>query len=356
MCKLLIRRKRKTIAQPYDTSLKTWVKEDPAHIIPLLLPGATFQEAVDVEAIKPTMRADRVFKVLYRGKLCVMDIEFESGADDKMRARLLTYSAILYFEYELPVISIIVYPFRTTIATSPLVIEIADEEMIKFRFFTLPLFTLEAEKYIQEHLTCMYPLLPTMQGANAAVIGQAVAELATLYREDDVTLAQQLVWMELLLERTTTIAPEEKARIQGDIKVYDALWEEHPKVKRIKAQARAEVEKARAEARAETEKAKAETEKAKAEAEKAKAEALEKSVAEALEKARAEARVKEIEAQTTRDNIVRIVQVRFPELVDLAQQAVTHIAGVDGLKLLLNQVAGANDETVARTILQLSIP
>ena len=64
------------------------------------------------------------------------------------------------------------------------------EELIVFRFRTLPLFKLEAEHYIQEHLTCMYPLLPAMQGANAEVIGQAMAELANLYREDEVSLSQ----------------------------------------------------------------------------------------------------------------------------------------------------------------------
>src|SRR5579884_1079705 len=74
-----------------------------------------------------------------------------------------------------------------------------------FHFKTLPLFMQEAERYIQEHLTCMYPVLPAMQGANADLIAGAMAELASLYREDEVSLSQQLVWMELLLERTDTI-------------------------------------------------------------------------------------------------------------------------------------------------------
>ncbi len=80
------RRTARQQSQPYDTSLKGWVKDNPVNIIPVLLPGAVFQEALDVEAIKPTMRADRVFKILYRDKMYILNVEFESGSDEKMRA------------------------------------------------------------------------------------------------------------------------------------------------------------------------------------------------------------------------------------------------------------------------------
>lgn len=169
----------------------------------------------------------------------------------------------------------------------------------------------------------MYPLLPSMQGMNATVLEHAAAELATLYREDEVSLAEQLVLMELLLARTTTISEEEKAKIEGSLKMYDPLWEEHPKVKKIKAQAREEVKAAKAEARAET-----------------------------------EARIKAEEAiqayNTLRDTILEIVQTRFPELKELAEQRLERISSPDVLKFLLVQMASAANETVARNILHPS--
>ena len=335
-------------SQPYDTSLKGWVKDNPENIIPVLLPGATFQEALDIEAIKPTMRADRVFKILYLGKAYILNIEFESGYDEKMRARLLAYNAILHLEYEIPVISLIVYPFRITPAESPLVLLFGDEEILRFHFRILPLFQENAERYIQEHIACMYPLLPAMKGANEEIIASALAELKALYREDEVSLAQQFVWMEVLLERTTTISVEEKVRIQEGIKMYDPLWEEHPRVKKIKAEAKADMERGRAEAKAEIERAKAEIERAKAEA---RAEA--RAEAERA-KAEAEAKARESTAKTLREDVVKIVQVRFPELADLAQQAVGQIANPDNLNFLLIQVASASNETAARYILHPS--
>ncbi|HXR65169.1 MAG TPA: hypothetical protein VN729_04560 [Ktedonobacteraceae bacterium] len=349
--------------QQFDTSLKGWVKDNPAHIIPVLLPGATFQEALDIEAIKPTMRADRVFKIFYRDKIYILNIEFESGSDEKMRARLLAYNAILHLEYEIPVISLIVYPFRTTVAESPLVLLFGDDELLRFHFRVLPLFKQEADKYMREHLTCMYPLLPSMQGTNREVIISAMAELKALYREDEVSLAQQLVWMEVLLERTTTISAEEKVRIQEGIKMYDPLWEEHPKVKKIKAEAKATVEQAKIEARTEVERARiearTEVERARTEVERARTEAKAKAEAEAraeAERARAEieAKAREASANTLREDVVKIVQVRFPDLADLAQQAVAQIANPDNLNFLLVQVASATNETAARYILHPS--
>jgi hypothetical protein len=391
------RKKRVTNAksQRYDTSLKTWVKEDPESIIPVLLPGATVLEVLDVEAIKPTMRCDRLFKVLYRDEPHILHIEFETGTDGKMRSRLLAYNAIFYHEYdeELPVISMIIYPFRTTIAQSPLEIkssllsESGNGKLLTFHFLTLPLFTRKAEDYLQKHLTCMYPLLPSMEGANAEIMAQAMEELASPHRGDEVSLSQQFIWMELLLERTTMLTAEEKQKIQGSFKMYDPLWENHPKVKKIKAAARAEVEeglrkakaeakaeaeKAKAEAKAEAEKAKAEAEKAKVEAEKAKAEA-EKAKAEAETKAKAEVEKAKVEAEkakgeaeaekakaeaeayqlltTLRSDVTQIVQLRFPDLTETAQRATTQIARPDALHLLLVLVAAAANETAARSIL-----
>jgi len=263
----------------------------------VLLPGTIFEEAVDIERIKPTMRNDRVFKVWYCDKLHILIIEFESGSDAYMAARLHVYSAILYHEYGLPIIPLIVYPFRCAIATSPLVITCGDDILDTFHFKTLPLFTLQAERYVQEHLTCMYPLLPAMQGANAELIESAMKELASLYREDEVSLAQQFIWMELLLERTDTISSLEKVKIQEKIKMYDPLWDDHPKVKKIR---------------------------------------------------------EESEVKTLRKDIMRVVGAHFPNLTELAQQEVGKINTPDVLEHLMDQLLGAPDETIARYILHPS--
>ena len=50
------------------------------------------------------------------------------------------------------------------------------------------------------------------------------------------TLAQQFVWLKLLLERTDTVPPLEKGKIQERLVMFDKLWEESPTVQKMREQ------------------------------------------------------------------------------------------------------------------------
>src|SRR5436309_2091661 len=141
---------------------------------------------------------DKVFKMMYHEKEHILHLEFETGYDKQLRPRLLVYNAGLYRDYHLPVISIVIYPFRVTMAVPPLRIKSGEDEILTFRFKILPLFELDAEDLVRQHHTAMYPLLPTMKNVHAELAAQAMQELAELYHDDEVTLGQQLIWMQLL--------------------------------------------------------------------------------------------------------------------------------------------------------------
>ncbi len=288
-------------AQRYDSSFKDWLQQQPQNILPLLLPGTVYEETLNVEVIRPTMREDKVFRVQYAGQEHIFHLEFESGVDSEMTSRLLVYNAILYRDHRLPVISMIIYPFRIQMAETPLRVMSGPKELLTFHFLTLPLFTLDAQRYVDEHVACMYPLLPTMQGANAALIRQAMDELATLYRDNEVTLSQQFVWMEVLLERTDTVPPNEKSRIQEQLHMYDPLWEDHPKVKKIRAESRAE------------------------------------GMAEGFRKA-----------------VLNIISIRYPNIAEIAQTEITRIKKPDALELLHRQIETAPDEEAVLWLLRTS--
>jgi hypothetical protein len=67
------------------------VQEHAAEIQPCLCPGVVFERELDIEIIRPTMRADRVYLVWYRNAWHILHIEFESSnADDELAARLHT--------------------------------------------------------------------------------------------------------------------------------------------------------------------------------------------------------------------------------------------------------------------------
>lgn len=182
---------------------------------------------------------------------------------------------------------------------------------------------------MREHITCMYPLLPTMKGANHALIKQATDELVALYRDDEVTLSQQIVWLELFLERTDTIPPREKSEIQENLKVYDRLWLENPKVQRIRTEGRKEgIAVGKAEGIAV-----------------GKAEGIAVGKVEGIAEGIAEG------VETLQRTLITFINVRFPALSELAQQKVPHVKHLSQLELLTQQMYMAPDEHIARFLL-----
>ncbi len=191
--------------QPYDASLKGWISQQARAILPVLLPGARYERALNVEAVRPPMRVDKVFQVRYDDGDHILHLEFEVGYDRHLKSRLLLYHSMLYRDHHLSILTIVVYPFRVKMARSPLRIMFQNKPVLTFVFRTLPLFRLNAKKVVQRRHACMYALLPTMKHVNADLMEQALRELAEIYRDDRSTLAEQFVWMQVFLDRTTTV-------------------------------------------------------------------------------------------------------------------------------------------------------
>jgi hypothetical protein len=294
-------------AQQYDTTFKDWIRKVAPDVLPVFLPGAVYEDTLDIEIIKPAMRADKVFKIRFpdQDKEYIANVEFESGTDPHITSRLLVYNAVLYHDHQLPVISMIVYPFQTKMAESPLVVSDGTKNIITFDFQRLALFKEDAERYVREHIVSMYPLLPTMQGADHVLLKRAMDELADLYRGKEGTLAEQFIWMELLLERTGTISVREKKEIQKELKMYNSLWEDHPKVKALKAE-----------------------------------------IAESEAKGEIRGEIKAAQRM-----LVSVTTARFPALAELVQQEAAKMTNVGAIELLVQKVATAANEDIARWLL-----
>jgi hypothetical protein len=297
------------LSQVYDSSLKNWIIEQVPAILPLLLPGALYEEALNVEIIRPPMRVDKVFKILYDGREQILHLEFEAGYDRQLKSRLLVYNASFYRDYHLPVITLVIYPFSVTMAISPLHIE----NILTFHFKTLPLFEQNAEDFVRQHQTAMYPLLPTMKNVHAKLISQVLQELTELYRDDQATLAQQLIWMQLLLERTDTVPDVEKEKIEEMLDFFEELWETSPRVQRLREQMRQQYH---VEGRQE-----------------------------GLEEGRQEG------LKVLQDVLVNTVQARYPDLAELVRRQADHFDELDVLKLLIQQVMTAPSDDAVRKLL-----
>ena len=286
------------LPQVYDSAFKEWISQQAPAIVPLLLPGATYEQTLTIELIRPTMRMDNVFKMVYHEQEHILHLEFQTGFDKQLVARLLVYNAGLYYDHHLPVITIAVYPFKVTIAVPPLSIKSGKDEILTFRFKILPLFELDAENFVREHHTAMYPLLPTMQNVHAHLIDQAMQELAELYHDDTVTLAQQFVWLQLLLERTGTIPDLEKEQIKRRLTMFEQLFNESPMIQKMREQSKVEM---------------------------------------------------------LQHTLVDFVGVRFPDLTDFAQKQTKLLNNLDQLEALTHKLFAASDAIMARRLLE-SVP
>lgn len=298
--------------QPYDSLLKSLLEGHERELLPYFFSEAIYLDTLDIEVHRTTLRVDRVYKILYEGQEHILHLEFESGPDDDMDRRLLDYHAYLYRKYGLPVISVIIYPFRTTMATSPLRELSGAREILTFHFHVLPLWQLRAEQYVHAHEVLMYALLPAMEGANATLLGKAIDEMIEYYQGKEAQLGQELRWLGIILRRADIVPLEDKQVIEERLNMYDDLIERDPKMQRIRAESRAQGI-AEGEARGEL-----------------------KGRAEGLQEA-----------------LVTTVRVRFPSLTDLAQRKVKRVKKPEALTLLLEQVTAAPDENAARIVLSL---
>jgi len=227
-----------------------------------------------------------------------------------MAFRMAVYHTQLLKKYELPVISMVVYLFKTTVATTPLQEFSGTEDLLKFSFRVLPLWNMDGRQYVENHHVSMYTLLPMMQNVNATMLIQAIDELIEYCKGDEAKLDRRLLWLSTFLRRAKVMPPLEKQRVQERLKMFDELLEQDEFVQKQR----------------------------------------ERGLQEGRLEGKIEGKIEgQIEAFQT--ILVDIVKNKFPSLKDLAQQRATQTKKVDALREVIQLVSAANDENIARFIL-----
>jgi hypothetical protein len=308
--------------QVYDASFKSWISQQAPTIVPVLLPGAVYEATLDIEIIRPIMRVDKAFKIRYHGEEHILHLEFEAGYDSQLKSRLLVYNAVLYRDHRLPVLTIVIYPFRVTMAQPPLRILSRNKPLLTFLFKTLPLFELDAREIVQEHHVAMYPLVPTMKHVHADLISQVMQELTELYRNDEVTLSQQIVWLELLLERTTTIKRAKKEEIKERLKMFEQLFEESPMIQKMREQYRMQGVQ----------------------------QGIQQGIQQGVQQGVQQGLLQGL--QSLQRSLVNIVKAKYPDLAEFAQQQANRLDKPEMLESLIQQVAVAPNAATVRQLLE----
>jgi predicted transposase YdaD len=222
--------------QPYDTSMKAMLQEDAPEIVPQILPGAIFIDALDIEVLPAVVRADQVYQILYHNVPHILHLEFQSTSDAEMAERLLHYHVGLLDRHKRPVISIVIYLFECPTPTPPFRELSGNREILTFYYQVINLWMVDARQYVQEHVLSMYSLLPTMKNADSSLLLQALEELIEYYKGSEAKLIRRLLWFSTLLKQMEKVLPKqglEKVRKRLDF--FDKMLEENDFVIRQRA-------------------------------------------------------------------------------------------------------------------------
>src|SRR5947209_8378999 len=278
--------------QPYDRALKSLMEDHAAEMLPEILPESMLIAEQNVEIIRTNLRADLVYLIHYRGRHHILDLELQTDADSDMAYRMLLYHVELYGKYRLPVISMVMYPFETSIPEPVFQEESGPETLLEFHHRVLRLWTLEAEYYIRKRVVSMYTLLPAMKGANVSLLLRAIDEMEQRYTGPH--LGHNLVRFRTIIMRSKTMSIQDKQIVEDRLHAYDSLLDEDPEIKERIARGKIE------------------------------------------ERQRA---------------VIEFIEARFPALVEVAQEQVVRLNKPDELSRLTKQIALAPDEATARWVL-----
>ena len=153
----------------------------------------------------------------------------------------------------------------------------------------------------------MYALVPTMHGANYAILSRALDAMKIFYADERRRLATKLVVFDVFLRRSDMVSEEDRSRIMQKMRPFVDLMAESPYMQ------------------------------------KARAEGIAKGDAEGEKRGRTE---------MLQDNILKIVKMRFPYLTKMARQKIWQVTELDKLDELFNALFLAADAQAVRLIFE----
>jgi flagellar biosynthesis/type III secretory pathway protein FliH len=155
----------------------------------------------------------------------------------------------------------------------------------------------------------MYTLLPAMKGVTVSMLFQAIAAMEQ--RNAHPHLERHLLRLRTILRRSKTLSEQDKQRVEGKLKSYDSLLESDPELQK-EIQEKAEVSK------------------------------LEGKIEGKIE-GKLEGKI-----EGRQQAVLDIVEIRFPTLLEVAQEQIVHLNDTNSLSLLTKQIILAPDEATAR--------
>ena len=134
-----------------------------------------------------------------------------------MEYRVLQYHTGLRAKHKVPVLSVIIYLFKCSVQQPPYEEKCGDELFLAFHPKVICLWELDAQPIVKKHIMSLYILLPTMRGAKADLLSQALKEMAQCYSRQQ--LDRRIMWFGFIMSRATTMSDQDKQIVEEELRI-----------------------------------------------------------------------------------------------------------------------------------------
>jgi predicted transposase YdaD len=181
------------MAKVWDRLMKMLARANPQDVVSLVLQGTQYVSDVTNEQIIRAVEADFLCNALRNEQEIVVHVEFQRYHDSNMSRRMWEYNIATTYLTQLPVCSFALYLWKdTSIVEPPFILRLVDGNIIHiFYYENIFLWEIPPERLQQKGLEGLLPLLPLTQGAKEArdkIVNDMIEGLRAAGKEDILAL------------------------------------------------------------------------------------------------------------------------------------------------------------------------
>ncbi len=175
------------MAKYWDESMRKLLRIDPQAFVDLVLPQAQYVKLRSEQLKAWNLEVDALVEVVVENEPMLTHYEFQTYNDPTMPERLLRYNVLARSEYNLPVLSCVIYLLKDgTVKQPPLSWDIPTRKnMLQFEYETIEMGELTPQDILKTGQAVLLPLLPlTKGGATREVVDTMFTRLAPIHSQD----------------------------------------------------------------------------------------------------------------------------------------------------------------------------
>lgn len=297
------------MAKRWDSTLKRLLGEAPHDFVRWFKPDTQFDEELSPHLGVRNIDADILYRVRYARKRCIFHIEFQRRSSAAMPRRLWEYNTLAALKYHLPVYSIVIYLKKgRSVIESPYIQKLPwGEEAQHFTYRVIKLWEISAEMILNAGFEGLLPLVPLTDGGLRA---EAIEQVITQLNPPGGTPKADLLSLAYILASLQSTNSDDRNRVTRSFAMIDDMLRESWVYKEWQQETTAKVTQ---------------------------------QVTERV--------TQQVTQQVMKQNIIVIIQARFPSLVELTQKRLKLLNDSEQLQQRFVQIARAKDEEEARHIL-----